>query len=607
MGPKASRTVRPDTPDGALRTAGGSPKPSPWQTLWPVVRPWRWYILAGILINAIHGVGLTFQIFSGTYFIDWVLKAPVEDGEKWKRVGLLAGGYVLAAAVVRMLSWHLGFRILTWVREKMVLDLRARFFRHVNHLCLKFHMRTASGELFSYLFGSPLGKVMEFYQHVSLNLPGSIVYAVSAIVLVFFWNIPVSFVLLLLVVGSVVLMNRARRKMQAIHRDFQETESAVSGEVAELLRGTKAVKIYAMEKRLDARFQKTAAGIGEKSYRRDVRSHMLWMGNEGFGYVAYGLLMVVCAWAYMKGTLTLGQVTGYLVAYNNLQGPLQALYNTFSLWGGAQASLERIGSVLAEETSTPDPEQPVATVPSASVLAVEGVSFCYRPGTPVLDRVQFEIRPGERIALVGPSGSGKSTLAQLMLRLYDPDGGRITLGGIDLRRYRQQDLRRHFGVVPQDPFLFRGSIRENVVVARPEATDSEVRAALERAHAWEFVEAMDDGIHAAVGEGGSTLSGGQKQRLAIARAILADPPVFILDEATSALDSLSERLIQEFLETGLTGRTLVLIAHRLSTVRFCDRIVVLEHGRLVQLGGFEKLMAEDGLFRRMVEGQSLRQ
>jgi ABC-type multidrug transport system fused ATPase/permease subunit len=212
---------------------------------------------------------------------------------------------------------------------------------------------------------------------------------------------------------------------------------------------------------------------------------------------------------------------------------------------------------------------------------------------------------GQRVALVGPSGSGKSTIAQLVLRLYDPQRGEVRIGGTDARRFAGAALRKYFGVVPQDPFIFRTSVRDNVRVACPNASDDEVRRACELANAWEFIDKLAGKLGAPVGEGGASLSGGQRQRLAIARALLADPEIFIFDEATSALDSLSEKLIQDALEKNLGSRTAIFIAHRLATVRNCDRILVLDGGRIVQDGTYDEL-SRDGLFRELVRGQKLR-
>jgi ABC-type multidrug transport system fused ATPase/permease subunit len=225
----------------------------------------------------------------------------------------------------------------------------------------------------------------------------------------------------------------------------------------------------------------------------------------------------------------------------------------------------------------------------------------------VLRNLTLTIPRGQRIALVGPSGAGKSTLAQLLLRLYDPQSGIVRMGGIDLRKFEASDLRKAFGVVPQDPFIFRTTMRDNVRVARPDASDDAIRRACELANAWEFIAKLPGGLDASVGEGGSSLSGGQRQRLAIARALLSEPECFIFDEATSALDTLSEQLIQEALEKNLSGRTVIFIAHRLATVKNCDRLLVIADGRVAQDGTYDQLVSQPGMFQDLVHGQSLRE
>lgn len=574
--------------------------------VWPVLWEHKWAAAGAVALLGIHGYGVTLQNVYLKWFLDLLERRDGSTEELWRRVWWLAGGYLVVTVVVRMAMWHLGYRLITHVREKIVFALRGQFFRHVNQLCLRFHGQHSSGELFSYLFGSPLASVMQFFQHTSMAVPGSIVNFLSLLLLFWQWDWVVALVVLTAASLTVLFMFRARARMQRINAEFQSAEGDVSGRVADFLRGSKAVKLYAMEERVEEDFTAQSAMISRKSYERDVNSHVEWMKQETFGYVCYALLMAVCTWRWLEGHITLGVVAACFSSFVTLQYPLQAIFQAFVFWGGAAASLARIGAVLETPSTTPDPIEPPLAVPARAEIVFERVTFGYDPEKPVVKDMSLRIAPGQRVALVGPSGAGKSTVAQLLLRLYDPSAGAVRLGGVDLRRFAAADLRRQFGVVPQDPFIFRTTVRDNVRVARPDADDAAIRRACERANAWDFIAKMPGGLDALVGEGGSTLSGGQRQRLAIARALLADPQCFILDEATSALDTLSETLIQEVIEKSLQGRTVLFIAHRLATVKHCDRILVIDDGRIVQEGTFDDLVGRPGLFQDLVRGQALR-
>jgi ATP-binding cassette subfamily B protein/subfamily B ATP-binding cassette protein MsbA len=577
--------------------------------IWPLFLRDRWLLLGALLLNGIHGAAIALQNVYPKWLFSQVLEPPgLSIAQRWTQLAWLVGGYLLVSLIVRMAAWHAGYRMFTWVRERVVFALRGQFFRHVNHLCLRFHGEHPSGELFSYLFGTPLSNVMGFFQHTSMSVPGAIITILTTLAMFWKWDWAVASILMTTSFASVALMIRAREKMQKISSDFQSAEGDVSGRVADLLRGNKAVKLYAMEEQVATDFDRQALVIGKKSYERDVLSHIEYMKQEGFGYLCYAALLAACTWRYLAGHIDLGTVAACLASFAGLNWPMQTIFQAFSLWGGAEASINRIGTVLDTPSTTPDPEHDVAAaVPTMGEIVFDRVSFAYVPGQPVLRDLSLVIPRGQRIALVGPSGAGKSTLAQLILRLYDPQSGVVRLGGVDVRKFEASDLRKEFGVVPQDPFIFRTTMRDNVRVARPDASDDAIRRACTLANAWEFIARLPGGLDARVGEGGSSLSGGQRQRLAIARALLAEPQCFIFDEATSALDTLSEQLIQHALDKNLGGRTVLFIAHRLATVKNCDRILVIADGRIAQDGTYSDLAGRPGLFQDLVHGQSLRE
>jgi ABC-type multidrug transport system fused ATPase/permease subunit len=556
------------------------------------------------ILNALHGFAITFQVFTVGWLIDWVLGKGVVPPDMWRRAGALALAYFLVSVIGRMLMWHIGYRLYLQVRERILATLRARFFRQLNALCLRFHMKRSSGELFSYLFGTPLQNIIQFYQHCAGGLAGSFTVIASAVGILVWTDWALTAIMSLTVCLQVVMMDRARRVSRRLHLDYQKHEAAVTGGVADILRGNRAVKLHAMESAVEGEFGEQMRLISLKSYERDIRTHFAWMKQETISYAGFALMIVACAWRFSSGKVTLGEVSMFMLAFQQLAPPLTTISQAFTLWGGAQASLERIAEVLAETSTTPDPEEDRRPVPPAGELEFRSVTFAYEEKT-VLSGVSFRIPYGQSVALVGPSGSGKSTIAQLMLRLYDPNEGSIHFGGQDIRQCEGAEVRKRYGVVPQDPFIFRTTIRKNIQVAKPDATDAEIESACRRANAWEFIQKLAEGLDTRVGEGGSNLSGGQRQRLAIARAILSNPPVFLFDEATSALDTISEQLIQDTLKQVCAGRTSIIIAHRLATVRDCQRILVLRNGQIQQDGSYDSLVTIPGLFRELVEGQQL--
>jgi len=622
--PAHSATGATGSPRIAARSAGdvvdaaanaGEESVNFWRFLWPSMYPYRWLVAAALLLNAIHGVSITFQTLAPKYLIDDIILAQnITMGQRWHRLALLMTLYLIASVFTRMLVWHFGYRIFTYVREKVLFALRANFFRHVNHLCLRFHRQHHSGELFSYLFGSPLVQVQTYFQQFTFAAPGALFLVISTLIWVGSWDWLLTLVMLVTVLTSVIMMHWTRRRVQALHSDYQKTETKVTGYVADLLRGSRDVKLYAMEEKVAADFDNRIWEVGQKSYQRDVRAHVQWMKWETTGYFCFALLCAALAWRYFYdqshkppgARVKIGEIQAYLASYASLQGSLTVLFQMSNFKAAAQAGVDRIAAVLKTASTTPDPIGYEASVPGGGQIILHNVTFGYDSDRLVLKDVNLTIPYGQRVALVGPSGAGKSTITQLLLRLYDPNEGAILIGGLNIRHCLGAELRRRFGVVPQDPFIFRTSIRDNLCVARPDATDADIRLACERANAWEYISRLPDGLDTPVGEGGSTLSGGQRQRLAIARALLAEPEFFIFDEATSALDTVSERLVQEAMENAITDRTALIIAHRLATVKNCDRILVIDDGRIIQDGRYDELVAQNGLFRDLVQGQVLK-
>ena len=592
-------------PVATPRPGAQTPPATPQTSIWKLVRPYawehRWALALCLFLNALPGFAIALQTIAPRYLFDSILNAKdVTVNARYLRLGILLAGYLFVAIVMRMWAWYGSYKIFTRVRESIVLELRARFFRHINGLCLRFHGKHSSGELFTYVMGSPLAEISGFYHAVAMQVPNALCLFISSIIMLSAWDYGMTIILVVSVILTVISSNSGQNTLRTLMQDFQDTESKVIGRVADIFRGNRDVKMYAIEDKMSDTFYQTANVLRQKVYDRDLKMHQVNMRQEAVGIVCFILVCLVSAGRYMNGHLSGGQFFTYMAAFGVLQNPVQLVFQLAVAKGRAQASANRLNDMLTADSTTPEPRRP-APMPKEGALVVRDMTFGYVKDEPVLKDINLTIPYGQSVAFVGPSGSGKSTLAKLFLRLYDPDEGSMSIGDINLQDARTTEIRQRFGVVPQDPYFFSTTIRENLLVVKPNATEKQIREACETANIWGFIEGLTDGLDTTIGEGGARLSGGQRQRLAIARSLLHEPGYFVFDEATSALDTVSERMVQEAFGRILPGKTAIFIAHRLSTVKDCDRIIVLDEGRVVQDGTFEQLRNEPGLFQRMVE------
>jgi subfamily B ATP-binding cassette protein MsbA len=423
---------------------------------------------------------------------------------------------------------------------------------------------------------------------------------VASLCWVFWVSVPLALVSLLVVPPSALLIVALARKLRRSSQRTQERMADLTTVLHETLGGMRVVKAFAMEKFELDRFRAAT----QRAYRAFIRLRRYWAVSSplsemlGVGaavaVIAYGGQLIL-----IEQTLTPDRFLLFLVAMLSMHRPLRKIASVNADIQEGAAAAERIFGLLKVMPSVverPD-ARPVAGIERA--IRFEGVEFAYEPGRPVLTGIHLEVRAGEVVALVGPSGAGKSTLADLVPRFYDPTAGRITLDGVDLRELRLADLRRLIGIVTQEVILFNDTVRANIAYGDESTPEAAIREAARAAHAAEFVEALPQGYLTEIGDRGVRLSGGQRQRLAIARAILKNPPILILDEATSALDSESERLVQAAIARLMAGRTALVIAHRLSTVRAADRIVVLDRGRIVEEGSHGELLGRGGVYSRL--------
>ena len=492
----------------------------------------------------------------------------------------------------------------SWLGERVVADLRAMVFERVLLLPLAWFHERRTGELVGRLASDVTVVEGVVGSELSMALRNGLQLLFGlGFLFVISWKLTL---MMLAVMPPVVLgtfwFGRHIRKMS---KQVQDQLAQVSGQVQEAMGAIQTVQAFVREAREADRYRGGVEAAFQQSLRLARWRASFFSTAITAGYLAVAVIVWLGGRAYLNEELTTGDLLSFFLYTFIVAGGLADLAG---LWGSLQraaGATERLYAIIDTVPDIRDPDHPVELPAGGGAVAVEAVDFAYasRAGHPVLTGVDLAVAPGEVVALVGPSGSGKSTLLHLLFRFYDVGGGRITFEGVDLRRLRLGDLRRSMALVAQEPVLFSGTLRDNIAFARDGATDAEIEAAARAANAHDFITGFPAGYDTLIGERGVKLSGGQKQRIAIARALLADPRVLILDEATSSLDAESEALVQQALARVMAGRTTLVVAHRLSTVRDADRIVVLDRGRVVEQGRHDELMARAGTYRRLVEHQ----
>jgi ATP-binding cassette subfamily B protein len=542
-----------------------------------------------------------------TLVVPVAVRRMIDFGFSAERMALINQyfGVMLAVAGLLAVASALRYYLVTTLGERVVADLREAVFAHLTRLSSSFFDQAKTGELVSRLTADTTQMKSAVGASVSIALRNLVLFVGAATMMVV-TSPRLSFFVLLaipLIVFPLVGFGRVVRRRS---RAAQDTLADASAYAAELIGATRILHAFTNEKMAASRFGAAVerafeAAVGSVQARSFLTAVIIFLAS---GSVV--VILWVGAQDVIVGDMTpgrLGQFVLFALFAASGMGQLSEVWGEISQAAG---SAERLAELLAVEPAIRAPDSPVMLpLPARGEVSFDHVSFAYpvRPGALALNDVSFAVKPGEKIAIVGPSGAGKSTIFHLILRFYDPAAGSISFDGVKLLEADPADLRARIALVPQDGVVFAASVRDNIRFGRPDASDAEVERAAQQAFATEFIERLPQGMDTAIGEKGVTLSGGQRQRIAIARAILRDAPLLLLDEATSSLDAASERMVQEALSRLMQSRTTIVIAHRLATVLSCDRILVLDQGKIVEQGTHTSLSAAGGLYARLARLQ----
>jgi ABC-type multidrug transport system fused ATPase/permease subunit len=486
--------------------------------------------------------------------------------------------------------------------EKFIFDLRVRLYAYLQKLSLSFFERTSTGELMSRVTND-LSALEHFVTHGSALTAVDFLRLIGGVIILFVLDYRLAALVMIPVPILALAFRHYNTRIRPVYRRVRARLGDINAKLQDNLSGIRVIQAFAREDLEYKRFSRES----ERYYQARVKGIRYWSiffpAIRFFGAMGTVIVLGVGSIMVVNGQLTLGTLVAFLAYIATIYDPINRLTEVDNIFQEAIAAGERIFELLDEVTEVKDAPNAIDLPAIQGELIFDQVHFRYGEGDQVLHAINFTMAPGEMVALVGPSGAGKTSIANLICRFYDPFKGQVSIDSYNVRDIKLSSLRRQVAVVLQDSFLFNNTIAENLYYGKPDATEDELIAAARAANAHEFIMQLPDGYDTEIGERGVRLSGGQKQRLALARAILADPRILILDEATSSVDAEAEYLIQQALERVLKGRTALVIAHRLSTIRNADKIIVLDRGRIAEIGNHEDLMQRGGLYNQLYQRQ----
>jgi ATP-binding cassette subfamily B protein len=563
-------------------------------------RPYRRWVIGFLLLIAV--VSLQDAVF--TYISKLVIDEGIIPGN-WERVvhlfTIYAGMILIQAAAV------FGFIYLAGILgQRIQYDLRQIMFNHLQSLSLSYYSKTPVGWIMSRV-NSDSSRISDLITWGLIDITWSILNLMTSLIFMFIINWKLALIMLFVMPTLVIIASLFKKHILVEFRRARKMNSKLTGVYNENITGVRVVKALTREEKNLAEFDKMATDLYRAAYRAAWLSALFLPTVQIVGAVALGAIVWYGGWQIQAGEMSIGTLQAFIAYLTFMLFPIQELARVYAEMQNSVASAERVFSLIDAKPEIVD--RPYAVDPGTvrGDIEFDHVDFYYEQDKPVLADFDLKVRQGETIALVGPTGGGKSTIVNLICRFYEPKAGAIRIGGLDYTSFTLHSIQSRIGIVLQTPHLFSGSIRENIRYGRLDATDEEIEQAANLAHAHEFIMAMEKGYDEEVGEGGNLLSTGQKQLISLARAVLARPEIFIMDEATSSVDTLTEALIQKGMETLMQDRTSFIIAHRLSTIKKADRILVIQNGRIAEMGSHDELIRERGHYYSLYTKQFQRE